>query len=107
MSRRASRCPALRTCLRGLQGSRRAFDLTGASRCRGALCSWRRAEVSLGRGRLLLSRRRVSAHGDDEPVAGSAVELGRQQREEDREGLSVEAEPVAAVGFARNEWRTR
>jgi hypothetical protein len=59
------------------------------------------------RGGLLLSRRRVSAHGDDEPVAGSAVELGRQQREEDREGLSVEAEPVAAVGFTRNDWRTR
>ena len=81
--------------------------MSPAAKSQHATRVWRRAEVSLGRGGLLLSRRRVSAHGDDEPVAGSAVELGRQQREEDREGLSVEAEPVAAVGFARNDWRTR
>ena len=41
----------------------------------------RGAELSLSRGGRLLSCRRVSAHSDGEPVAGSAVELGRQQRE--------------------------
>ena len=80
-------------------------DLASTRTSAGAQLAKSRGEF--GPRRAPASRRRVSAHGDDEPVAGSAVELGRQQREEDREGLSVEAEPVAAVGFTRNDWRTR
>ena len=70
--------------------------------------AWRRGpKPSLSRGGLPLSCRRTPPHSDCEAVPRSSIELGREQREQDRERLSVEAEPVAAIALARNHPRTR